>query len=317
MSLLIRKAGILTTVQDRGRIGYRRFGINPNGPMDPFAARVANLLVGNPENAALLEMHFPAAELTFVEATTFAISGADFGAELDGEVLAPWTGLAAKAGATLRFTRKSSGERLYIALRGGIEVPQWLGSRSTNLTAEIGGCEGRALVAGDSLQIGVYKGAPSKLPAIARSFIPAYSPDPSVRFIAGAEYERLDAESRVKLAGSTFALTPASNRMGFRLSGDSLQLDRPFELVSAATTIGTIQLLPDGQLIILMADQQTAGGYPRIGNVISCDLPLVGQLGPGDSVAFSEVNVLEAERLYIERERELSFLRAACRLAYK
>jgi antagonist of KipI len=317
MTLFIEKPGILTTVQDLGRSGFRRYGINPNGPMDPAAARIANILVGNGDNAALLEMHFPAARVRFEADAVYAICGGDFGAELDGSPVARWRALNAAAGSTLQFTSKVTGERMYLAISGGISLEPWLGSRSTNLTAAIGGFQGRALAAGDRLPLGtVTRDAPRRALAAGRSILPRYSQFPTVRIVAGAEFGDLTRESRTSLLNASFTVDPSSNRMGFRLVGDRLRTAEPIHVLSSATAFGTIQLLPDGQMVVLMADHQSTGGYPRVANVISTDLPLLGQLGAGDKLAFHLVEIAEAERVALQFEKELSFLRAACRLAY-
>jgi antagonist of KipI len=319
MSLLIKKPGVLSTVQDLGRTGWRRFGVNPNGAMDAGAARIANILVGNDENDPLLEMHFPAAEVMFEKENIFSLGGGDLRAELDSEPVRVWRAHAASAGATLSFKSKESGERCYLAVACGIDVPKWLGSASTNLTAGIGGLEGRRLKAGDRLSVrGDHRNDVTEgLPAVSPSLLPRYSRFPTIRIIPGAEFGHLDNASRNSLLGQHFSISNRSNRMGFRLMGEPLALAYAREFISAAVCFGTIQLLPDGQLIILMADQQTAGGYPRIAHVISTDLTLLGQLGGGDKVAFHLVDILEAERLAVQFERELSFLRVACRLAYR
>ncbi|HEY2846892.1 MAG TPA: biotin-dependent carboxyltransferase family protein, partial [Pyrinomonadaceae bacterium] len=248
MSLLIKKPGILTTVQDMGRLGWRRFGVNPNGPMDPVAARIANLLVGNDDNAALLEMHFPAPEIGSKTDAIFSICGGDFGAELDGNAIGPWRPLAVTAGSTLRFTRKISGERCYIAVRGAVNVPLWLKSASTNLTAQIGGHQGRQLRAGDEIRV-TRTGTgelTTRLPAVAQSLLPRYGRFPTVRIIPGAEFEHLSRESRDSLLDRNFSISRRSDRMGFRLVGEPLTLEKPRELISSAVCFGTIQLLPDG-----------------------------------------------------------------------
>ena len=319
MSLLIKKAGLLTTVQDLGRIGWRRFGVNPNGAMDPVAARIANILVGNDDNAALIEMHFPAAEIVFEQAAIFSICGGDFAAQLDGIAISPWRSFAASAGSVLQFKEKRTGERCYLAMRGGIDVPEWLGSASTNLNAHVGGHKGRQLAAGDRLMVTATLGSKPMRhpPAAAGSLLPRYSRFPTVRIIPGAEFEYLSSGSRESLVSQNFLISNRSNRMGFRLSGQPLALQRTREFISAAVCFGTIQLLPDGQLIILMADQQTAGGYPRIAHIIGQDLPLVGQLGSGDKIAFHFVKLEEAEQLSMQFEKELSLLRVACKFAYR
>lgn len=315
MSILVQKPGILTTVQDLGRFGYRRFGINPNGAMDHIAMRLINILLGNDENEAVLEMHFPAPQLVFECDAVFSLGGADFEAELDGEQVGNWRQIAAKKGDVLKFAGKIVGNRSYLAVKRGFKINPWLGSASTNAVANIGGFDGRKLESGDRIEINEQlistKADPRQISA---SLIPAYSKFPTVRIIAGGEFADLTGESQDALVKQNFTISNASNRMGFRLRGEPLNLAIPLEMISAATNYGTIQLLPDGQLIVLMADGQTAGGYPRIAHVVSRDLPLLAQLGANDKVAFHLITGREAEDLAVEFERELSFFRIGCRL---
>jgi antagonist of KipI len=312
MSLLIRKPGILTTVQDLGRTNHRALGINPNGVMDQSAARLINTLLGNDENEAVLEMHFLAAEIDFDAECSFAIGGADFSAEVDGVAIKNWTSFTVQEGNVLRFARPISGARCYLAAAGGFAIDEWLGSRSTNLIAGAGGHQGRKLDTAD--QIGLREPRTTKPHAIGPSIIPKYSRFPTVRVVAGGEFDLLTAISEREFFNGGFTVTKDSNRMGYRLSGPPLHLLHKKEMVSAAVTFGTIQLLPDGQIIVLMADHQTAGGYPRIANVISADLPLLAQLGPNDGVSFHLVSIEEAERLSAEFERDLCRLRSGIRL---
>jgi antagonist of KipI len=312
MSLIIRKPGILTTVQDFGRFGARRLGINPNGPMDSAAVRTINISLGNPENAAVLEMHFPAAEIEFTCDTAICVGGAEFGATLDDEPMKNWQSVTALHGSVLRFNKRFSGHRCYLALRGGLKVDKWLNSSSTNVLAKVGGFEGRALVAGD--EIGGSDSTITTPITIGRSLIPRYGSFPTLRVVPSGEFELLTALSEKTLQNGPFTLTNESNRMGFRLKGEPLHLLHPKELVSSATSFGTIQLLPDGQMIVLMADHQTAGGYPRIANIISADLPITGQLGPGDCVAFKLVSVKEAEDAQLRIDRDLRFFKVGIRL---
>jgi len=312
MSLVIRKPGILTTVQDLGRFGFRSLGVNPNGPMDTTAARAINIALGDDENAAVLEMHFPAPDIEFSEDTAFCIGGADFCPELDGKPISNWTTQVARKGQRLRFQTRIFGNRSYLAVNGGCVSPEWLGSKSTNLLASVGGNDGRALESGDT--IACKSSHLEKTIRIGHSLIPDYCRAPTARVIPGAEFELLTAISERSLQTEIFTLTADSNRMGFRLQGEPLHLLHPKELVSAATTFGTIQLLPDGQMIVLMADHQTAGGYPRIGNIISADLPIAGQLGSGDRISFKLVSNVEAETAQLALERDLRFFRVGCRL---
>lgn len=313
MSLLIKKPGILTTVQDLGRYGYQRFGVNPSGAMDRTAARLVNLLAGNEENEAVLEMHFPAAEIEFQTDLVGAIGGADLAAEIDGEDIENWHTFAAHAGSRLKFNGRVSGSRAYLAVNGGLNVEPWLSSTSTNLSAGIGGFDGRPLKAEDRIGLNNTVGINSRLlhRAVSPSLLPLYRPFPTVRVVAGIEYSALDAVNRELLEEQDFVISNSSNRMGFRLSGTPIRFNANTELVSSAVTFGTIQLLPDGQLIVLMADHQTTGGYPRLAHVISRDLPLIAQLGASDKVAFHVVGIEHAEELAVEFERDMNLFKVA------
>lgn len=282
--------------------------------MDQTAVRLINILLGNDENEAVLEMHFPAPQLVFDENAIAAIGGADFLPELDGSAAGNWRPIFAEKGSVLRFAGKASGNRAYLAVRGGFRLAKWLGSYGTNLAAGIGGVEGRKLKSGDRLAFRqkTFRRSPGTTVRIASSLLPFYSRFPTVRITAGAEFENLNKRHRDLLAAQDFSILNNSDRMGFRLSGERISLSMPGEMISSAMSFGTIQLLPDGQLIVLMADHQTTGGYPRIGHVISSDLPLVAQLGAGDKVAFHLIEASEAERLALEFERELSFFRVGC-----
>ncbi|MEQ1645906.1 MAG: biotin-dependent carboxyltransferase family protein [Pyrinomonadaceae bacterium] len=311
----IEKSGILTTVQDLGRYGYRRMGINPSGVMDHCATRLINILVGNVENEAVIEMHFPAARIVFEADAIFALGGADFDADIDGVSIDTWRPILALKGSTLSFGGRSIGHRAYLTLCGGIEQEKCLGSSSTNLSAGFGGVEGRKLTAGDKIRFRRTETKEFELPrvCVSASLRPHYSRFPTIRIVTAAEHDSLSPAGKETLAQQDFSISNASDRMGFRLSGEPISLARPLELLSSAVDFGTIQLLPDGQLIVLMADHQTTGGYPRIAHVISRDLPLLAQLGPGDKVAFHLISHAEAEELAVDFERELRFFRVGCK----
>lgn len=313
MSILIQKAGILTTVQDMGRTGFRHYGINPNGVMDTVAASLINILLGNPESEGVLEIHFPADTIHFEEDAVFAIGGAEFGAKLDGEPVQNWRPIFAPRGATLKFTRKVLGNRAYLAIAGGFHLEQWLGSLSTNRVAQIGGFCGRKLKNGDRIFLNSEDAAPvGSNYRISPSLIPRYASFPTVRITPGAEFDLLTALGQETFLKENFVISADSDRMGFRLSGKTLHLLDEIELVSSAVSFGTVQLLPDGQAIVLMADHQTSGGYPRLAHVTALDLPLLAQLGPNDKVAFHLVTINEAEDLILEFERDLNLFRTAC-----
>ena len=315
MSILFHRSGILTTVQDLGRKGYRRFGINLSGVMDATAARLINALLGNDVSDAVIEMHFPAPHIAFEENAIAAIGGAEFSATLDAGAIENWRPFFAPKGSELKFTGKTSGNRVYLAVKGGFKCDSWLGSSSTNLTAKMGGFNGRKIVSNDRIEFNEPAVRPigPERRKIAPSMIPFYSSFPTVRILAGAEFSSLDQTGRDLLLNQDFTISNNSNRMGFRLAGESLSLSRSREFISSAVSFGTIQILPDGQLIVLMADHQTAGGYPRIGHIITRDLPLLAQLGTNDKVAFHLVDVGHAEELALEFERDLNLLRIACK----
>lgn len=314
MSLLFKKSGILTTVQDLGRTGFRQFGVNPNGAMDKTAVRLINILLGNDENEAVLEIHFPAPEILFEEDAVFALGGANFGADLSGQRLENWRICTAEKGKILKFKEKIFGNRAYLSIEGGFKIKKILGSKSTNLTAKFGGFQGRKIEPNDRIEFNQKSITKNRNLKIANSLLPLYSRFPTVRVIAGAEFENLTALSEQDFLKTDFTISQNSNRMGFRIFGKPLYLLNSKELISTAVDFGTIQLLPDGQMIILMADHQTSGGYPRIASIILNDLPLVAQLGANDKIAFHLVSLAEAEDLIFEFETDLNFLKTAVKL---
>ncbi len=299
MALCIKKDGIFTSLQNLGEFGLQGYGINPRGAMDQAAARIVNLLLGNDENDPLLEIHFPGGELEFESDCRFAIGGADFAARLDGDELASWRTHQARASNLLRFREKKKGNRCYLAVGGGLRLSSTARAYSTV-----------RLTKGDRLHF--ESGSPdlsTNSCVVSPTLIPPYSSFPTVRIVAGGEFERLSPDNIELLTSETFVIANESNRMGFRLRGPAISTERTTEMVSAAVNFGTIQLLPDGQLIVLMADHQTSGGYPRIANIITADLPLIGQLGPNDKVTFKLVDVGEAEQAAMQFERDLKKLR--------
>jgi antagonist of KipI len=305
MSLSFTSNSILTTVQDLGRIGTRDLGINPSGAMDTHAVRLINTLLGNDENEAVLEMHFPAADIKFNENAVIALGGADFGATIDDNLIENWRAIYVNKGSILKFTEKLFGARQYLSVKSGFETEKWLGSASVNLVAGIG----KSLKKDDELNFKSKTQVSNPQAKIANSLLPLYSKFPTVRVIAGSNFEKLNALSEQTFLKKTFTISTESNRMGFRLTGEPLYLSDNTELISTAVNFGTIQLLPNGQMIILMADHQTTGGYPQIANVISSDLPLLAQLNANDKVAFHQVSINEAERLTLQFERDLNFLK--------
>ncbi len=320
MSLRIHKAGILTTLQDLGRTHYRHQGINPSGAMDTYTARLTNILAGNPERVGVLEFHFPAGTVLFEKDAWIVLGGADFHATLDDQKIDLWRLYFVKEGSTLAFQRWRSGRCVYMAIYGGFKVASWLDSKSTNLKAEAGGFHGRSLRDGDQIH---FAKEPFSLknphfnsthknisflwyPANVRLLTGAQTT--VIRMIPGAEWEYLTQASQQQLINQTFTISTQNDRMGYRLESNPLSLQKPMECISSAVTMGTLQLLPNGQLILLMADAQTTGGYPRVGSIISVDLPILAQKITQESLQFQMVSLEEAEALFIQEEKKLRIL---------
>ncbi len=309
-ALRVIRPGLLTTVQDLGRYGFRRYGMPIAGAMDHFALRVANRLVGNPDHAAGLEITILGPELRFEIDTLIAITGADLSPAVDGMALPLWTAVAVQAGNVLTFGRRRTGARAYLAITGGVEVPLVLGSRSTHLRSRTGGVEGRALAKGDGL-IGGQPPADWRDLAgrsIPDSIRPAYNAAPTVHILFGPQRDAFTARALETLISRRYTVSPESDRMGYRLTGPALPHSGPLEMVSDATAPGAIQVLPNQQPILLMADCQTTGGYPQIAVVISADLPLAAQLLPGDTIGFSPVEAAEAQAIARARRADLDRL---------
>jgi antagonist of KipI len=314
--------GLQTTVQDLGRPTHQHQGIPGGGAMDRLAMRVGNLLVGNDMHAAGLEATLIGPTLTFSEETLVALTGADLEAAVGTTPIPAWHPMIVPAGATLRFGRPLRGCRTYIAVAGGIDVPLVFASRSTYLRADFGGLEGRALHAGDQLALGEPSGLSRRIAAAVRgtshgatavvarwsagsAIRTRYSEDAVVRVIRGAHTDLLNKTSLEAFVGSRFRVSASSDRMGYRLDGATLTLRVTTELLSEGVAFGTVQLPPGGAPIVLMADRQTTGGYPRIGEVASVDLDVVAQLKPGDQLRFRFIPLEEAQELYLGCEHDL------------
>lgn len=301
--LRIVKPGLLSTVQDLGRYGYQASGVPVAGPMDTFSHRLANQLVGNEPDAATVEITLIGPEMIVDANTTIAICGAQFELTCDDRPVSMGESLTIVKGQRLKFGRILEGARAYLAVAGGVQTPPVLGSRATHLVSRMGGLGGRALIAGDCLPIASDLGArPMRravgltLPTKGRALL---------RVMAGPQADWFEADAMRTIGGVSFRISPQSNRMGYRLQGPPLRRVRDGELISEPLGIGAIQVPSAGEPILLMADRQTAGGYPKIGYVISADLPLAGQLGPGDFIEFHVCSRDEAVAAMIARERQL------------
>ncbi|MNO16470.1 KipI antagonist [compost metagenome] len=329
MSLLIMKPGLLSTIQDLGRSGTQKYGVIASGAMDSFALRMANLLVGNEEKEAGLEITMVGPDLTFDSPSLISICGGDLSPMLDSIPLPLWRAVYAPKGSRLHFGQLKSGCRAYLAVAGGFDVPVQMNSRSTYLRAGIGGYQGRKLCAGDVVPTGIPTIRGKRIAgnlmrqagegeggiAVSRWFIapellPGYSNEPVVQVIEGVEYGIFSRESQHAFLNEPFTVLPQSDRMGYRLSGSRLKLAEEKELISSAVTFGTVQVPAGGDPIVLMADRQTTGGYPKLAQVITADLPLLAQVNLGGKLRFRLVSLREAQEKHLLRELEINRLRS-------
>lgn len=306
--LRIRKPGWLTTVQDSGRWGFQNRGVPVSGPMDWWAHRLANGLVGNPGDAAALEVTLGGVEIALAGDVWFALTGAECPWTLDGAPLGMNRTLSGRAGETLRSGMRSRGARGYVAFAGGIDVPAVLGSRATHALSHMGGIDGRAVRQDDRLELGAHGRV------VRRVVDPGYRvPEGGARLrvLPGPHADWLDPAGRDQLYGSRYVVSPRSDRMGYRLEGAPLPwASGAGELVSGATVAGALQVPRSGAPILLMADRAVTGGYPIAAVVISADLPLAGQLAPGDWVEFVACSRAEALDALRHREATLAGVQA-------
>jgi antagonist of KipI len=309
------KAGIADTFQDTGRYGHQHLGINPGGAMDLVAMHVANALVRNELNEAVLELCFPASVLLFKKTALIAISGANFCAELNGNPCPVNQSITVSAGTELKFTKVAKGVFCYLAIHGGFRLSSWLNSNSTNRKAHAGGWNGRSLQKGDVIEL---KNDVSIIDETKifpwRANVSNFYKDPeSVQFLRGPEFDWLHSSSQEKLMKEFFTMAPLRDRMGYRLKGEVLS-KKHGELTSTSATFGTVQLLPDGQIITLMADHQTTGGYPRVAQVIAADRSKLVQMNVGERFAFREATLQEAEDLLLLQHKMLRQIQVTCKV---
>lgn len=333
MSIKVLRPGALSSIQDLGRRGYQKFGVIASGAMDPYSLRIANLLVGNDEGEGALEITLTGPSLQMEKGALFAITGGDLSPAVNGEPVPMWRPVRLEQDSTLQFGACRSGCRAYVAVAGGYDIPVVMGSKSTYLRAGLGGFQGRALKAGDMISVlppteqadRLMKQCVKQSRSGSFVFTSWYAgtrqlfPNSrhTIRVLRGTQYGHFSNESTQKFWSSPFTVTPQSDRMGYRLSGPALTLTEPLEMISEAVTFGTVQVPPDGNPIILLADRQTAGGYPKIAQVAMVDIHLVAQSKPGNEIRFQEISVAEAEKLYIRQEQDMQNLKAAVQLKMK
>lgn len=292
--LLLQKTGIYSLVQDKGRLGFRAFGISVNGVRDSKAAKLANQLLGNSDDAALIEIMPPNFEAKALLDCHISIVGAVVDVFINGSQSSSNKVLKLKKDDILSLGKTYKGVCVYLAMQGGIKAQQWLGSKSTNLKAKVGGIEGNYLQKGNVIEA-------EKLYFVENQYNTKqllsnvhfqYLYKNSIRCLVGNEWEFLTTAAQVAFQNEFFTFTTRSDRMGWRIEGKPLLRKNEKEMRSVAVGYGTIQLLPDGQLIILGPDAQTTGGYPRIAHIISDDLPIIGQAATNQTITFQVLHSL-------------------------
>jgi antagonist of KipI len=306
MSMQVLAPGLLVSIQDAGRHGFRHLGVGSAGAMDAYSQAIANLLVGNPVHAPVLEITMAGPRLQIERATRIALCGADILARCDSHDLPGWRTIDLPAGSELRLGHCRRGARAYLAIAGGFVVSPQLGSASTDLRGGFGGLDGRALTSGDVLPV-----ADNTIEADAIRIAPWWiDPAPDLDFASPAIIRMLPGHDATSPPGAVFThqwrVAAASNRQGLRLEGDAVLPADAHERISEPVAPGTVQLPPDGRPIVLLADAQTHGGYPRIGHAIVADRPRLAQLRPGDALRFVPCTAQEARRLHCEQQQRLA-----------
>lgn len=312
--MTVLRAGPLTSVQDLGRPQHRALGVSRGGALDPCAAQIANLLVANPPEAALLEITLGAVRLRFADEHGVAWCGGEFAVEIAETKIPAGRPAIVRPGEELKIGPSHCGCRAWLAIDGGVEVPVVLGSRATDLRAGFGGYKGRALQDDDKLSLGkatafafdIERVAPwGAPPEWAQTAMRA----PVLRVVRGAEWEWFERKAREAFLRTAFTVSTQADRMGVRLEGAGLSRITKREMLSEAVVPGTVQVANDGQPILLLGDCQTIGGYPKIAHVITVDLAAAAQLQPNDVVRFEEVAPAEAAALFVKRENDLQLFR--------
>lgn len=301
-ALRIIESGPFTTVQDRGRYGFQQFGVPPCGMLDAFAGEIANLLVGNLNNEALLEFTFLGATLEAMDAFDISLSGGDMGTTINGKAIKNWSSHHVLPGDIIRLNPANKGCRAYLGITGGIDVPVVMGSRSCYTGARIGGFKGRPLSNGDIISR-IEKKPLNIINTIPEKYIPDYDSNIELRALKGPQKEHFD-EGMETFFNSVFTVSNNANRMGYRLNGPCVKKKKsmPKSIISEPSLRGGVQIPEDGQPIILLAEQ-TVGGYTKIATVISTDIPKLAQAIPGDKISFKPVTLKQAHIIYKKRKK--------------
>lgn len=326
MTIQVLRPGLLTTVQDLGRFGFQNSGIVVGGAMDSYSLRIANMLVGNDWGEGCLEVTLFGLTIQFTEHTLIAITGANLQPMIDQQPVQMWRPFIVEKDSVLTFQSAVKGCRAYVALAGGIDIPKVMESKSTYIPAQLGGFLGRPLQQGDQLDTNELNTSNQRifnqllhLPAAWWVNPHAWYPHNglnNIRVLTGSDASYFDNKSLHAFFNDTYTITPDADRMGYRLSGTPLTLTEPFEKLSEGVTSGTVQVPPNGQPIVLMADRQTTGGYPIIAQVISADIAKLAQLQPMQHIRFQKVTIAEAERALFQNEHQLRLIHRAIQLKF-
>lgn len=330
MSISVLNPGLQSTIQDFGRHGYQKYGVIVSGAMDSYAMRLANIAVGNNENEGVLEITMIGPSLELEMGTLISITGGNISPTINGKKIPMGRPVYIKEDCVLNFGACLAGCRSYLAIAGGFDVPEVMESKSTYLRAQFGGFNGRTLKKGDILNIGAKSVAAIKIikklqeinqkgEFVATSWYVGDSTAENInstiiRVFKDRQFDNISDESINKFFNSEFNVDNKSDRMGYRLCGEKIELKERLEMISEEVSIGTIQIPPDGNPIILLADRQTTGGYPKLAHVASVDIQKIVQLKPNSKIKFKQITLKEAERLYFERERYIDELKKAIRL---
>ncbi len=332
--ITIVKPGLLDTLQDLGRLGYQKYGVVTSGAMDTWSHRIANLLVNNHENTGTIEITLTGPEIHFEKDCLIALCGGEFSPSIDGFPVPMWRPVLIRKNKTLTIGHAKTGCRAYLAVAGGFHTQTLMNSESTYLRAEIGGFKGRALKKNDNLSFGT---ASKKIPVFSENntangalkdfsytkwfvpaqLIPTMGTHYNIRVTKGRQYELFDPLFISRFFSEPLTITPESDRMGYRLTHSITSSGVTEELISEAVSFGSIQVPPDGQPILLTADRQTTGGYPKIAQVSSCDFSLIAQAKPNDKLTFTEISMDDSQKLYIEKERALLQLKTSVQLKFE
>ena len=306
MSLEILRAGLQTSVQDLGRFGAAHLGISVSGASDNLAMRIGNLMVGNPENTTAIEMTLTGDTFLFHSDAFIALAGSKFKIDLDEKPFPFWSGIYIQAGQVLTIGSTLSGARCYLCVRGGLQVEKIINSASTHLTSGMGGLNGCILKKGDQIAFGNLSHVIQPIKNMENY---PFTNTATIRATKGLQWDWFDNQNRKLFFEKGYQVSTLSNRMGLRLSGQSIFSSKGSEIITEGMPLGAIQIPGDGQPILSFVEHQTTGGYPKLANVISADLYKVGQLKPGDQFKFQLIDFPEAEKARLKQENYILSLK--------